>query len=424
MTSYNSLFKLIPNLENFQNLDDASVWQLTKDFSLAMREHMISDYHRSIFEVDDFSISLIKTFNIDEILAYLTYTIRMDRFMDGLLDDHLKQNFVFTAIKQLQKLTETTEKFDLSDYVIRQLGKTKNKRYEAYVISRIIHLLNDFSLKFVTQQYVRRTDTQIALTDLYFPQLGIHIEVDEGHHFITRKNLNYSSHASDQPLYHLQQSENDAIREQDIINVTGHLILRINVFKGTDNQSITLDNIHAQIDDVVEKIKAKKKKMLIEGTFKPWEPEKEFLPQTYINLGYISLADNVIFKNQVDACNCFGYTYKGWQRGGVNHPHEPDTLIWFPRLYPNDKWINSISSDGLCITEKSTDEKITQLKINEWKNGKQKRIVFARVKDNLNSRAMYRFMGVFKLKSADLSTGAIWERISDSTPTYPPIKLM
>jgi len=63
MTSYNSLFKLIPNLENFQNLDDASVWQLTKDFSLAMREHMISDYHRSIFEVDDFSISLIKTFN-------------------------------------------------------------------------------------------------------------------------------------------------------------------------------------------------------------------------------------------------------------------------------------------------------------------------------------------------------------------------
>lgn len=32
---------------------------------------------------------------------------------------------------------------DLTDYVIRQLGRTKNKRYEAYVVSRIIHLLND-----------------------------------------------------------------------------------------------------------------------------------------------------------------------------------------------------------------------------------------------------------------------------------------
>ncbi len=44
---------------------------------------------------------------------------------------------------------------DLTDYVIRQLGRTKNKRYEAYVVSRIIHLLNDFTLKFVTQQFVR-----------------------------------------------------------------------------------------------------------------------------------------------------------------------------------------------------------------------------------------------------------------------------
>ncbi|MFX9108505.1 AbaSI family restriction endonuclease, partial [Acinetobacter baumannii] len=44
---------------------------------------------------------------------------------------------------------------DLTDYVIRQLGRTKNKRYEAYVVNRIIHLLNDFTLKFVTQQFVR-----------------------------------------------------------------------------------------------------------------------------------------------------------------------------------------------------------------------------------------------------------------------------
>ncbi|AFI93898.1 hypothetical protein ABTJ_00229 [Acinetobacter baumannii MDR-TJ] len=54
---------------------------------------------------------------------------------------------------------------DLTDYVIRQLGRTKNKRYEAYVVSRIIHLLNDFTLKFVTQQFVRLSNKKIALTD-------------------------------------------------------------------------------------------------------------------------------------------------------------------------------------------------------------------------------------------------------------------
>lgn len=40
---------------------------------------------------------------------------------------------------------------ELKDYVILQLGYTKNKPYEAYVVSRIIHLLNEFTLKFVTQ---------------------------------------------------------------------------------------------------------------------------------------------------------------------------------------------------------------------------------------------------------------------------------
>ena len=71
---------------------------------------------------------------------------------------------------------------DKKEYIIRQLGRTKNKKYETYVVTRIIHLLNDFTIKFVTQQYVTRPEGR-ALTDLYFPQFGVHIEVDEVHHF-------------------------------------------------------------------------------------------------------------------------------------------------------------------------------------------------------------------------------------------------
>ncbi len=128
-------------------------------------------------------------------------------------------------------------------------------------------------------------------------------------------------------------------------------------------------------------------------------------PQTYIDLGRISLADNVVLKTTKDVCNCFGYNYKNYQRGGALHPYEKDTLIWFPRLYENKDWINTISPDGLTITEKSTDETITLKKLEEWKNGPQKRIVFARVKDNLSSRAMYRFMGLYEFQKADLKDG-------------------
>ncbi|ANF83119.1 restriction endonuclease [Acinetobacter sp. NCu2D-2] len=302
--------------------------------------------------------------------------------------------------------------FDIADYVTRQLAKTKNKRFEAYVISRIIHLLNDLSLKFVTQQYVRRSDERIALTDLYFPQLGIHIEVDEGHHFIS---LQHSNHPR---LSHVLQKETDAIREQDIINVTGHQILRVNVFRDEYHQPISLTSIHQQVDVILNTIRLKKKQLIDENKFTLWEPEKEFNPQTYIERGYISLADDVIFKTQADACNCFGHTYKSLQRGGANHAIESDTLIWFPRLYQNDRWINSISADGLIITEKSVDDEITHQHIDHWRTGRQKRIVFARVKDNLSSRAMYRFLGVFKLKLAEPEVGAVWERIADRVKTY------
>jgi hypothetical protein len=39
---------------------------------------------------------------------------------------------------------------DKKEFIIRQLGRTKNKKYEAYVVTRIIHLLDDFSIKFIT----------------------------------------------------------------------------------------------------------------------------------------------------------------------------------------------------------------------------------------------------------------------------------
>ncbi|HAS14842.1 MAG TPA: hypothetical protein DCS01_06035 [Idiomarina abyssalis] len=281
---------------------------------------------------------------------------------------------------------------DKKDYIIRQLGRTKNKKYEAYVVTRIIHLLNDFSIKFVTQQYVTRPEGR-ALTDLFFPQFGLHIEVDEGQHF---KYDNIKA---------------DKIREADIINATGHDISRIDVTK-------PLEDINNQIDNVLAKIKDRRN----DESFIPWDIDAEFDSKTYINRGYIDIADNVAFKTIKDACNCFGHNYAGYQKAGATHP-DSDVMLWFPKLFPNGEWDNQISDDEEVIIERNEDN--TKAKshvlshINDSKTHKHKRIVFAKVRGNLGD-ILYRFRGQYELNIKDSSpeVGLVWRRTKTRVDTY------
>ena len=65
-------------------------------------------------------------------------------------------------------------------YIIKQISKTNKKNYENFVVTRIWHGLNCLDVKFVTQQYFKRPDGY-ALTDMFFPQFDLHIEIDEPH---------------------------------------------------------------------------------------------------------------------------------------------------------------------------------------------------------------------------------------------------
>ena len=109
------------------------------------------------------------------------------------------------------------------EHIIKQLGRTKNKKYEAYVVHRIFHLLNDLDIEFETQQYVKRPNG-MALTDMYFPQLSLHIEVDEEYH---RDNI-----------------EDDKVRKADIVNATNHKLWRVDVSKA-------LEDINSEINEIV-----------------------------------------------------------------------------------------------------------------------------------------------------------------------------
>lgn len=278
---------------------------------------------------------------------------------------------------------------DKLNYITKQLARTEKKRYEHYVISRIWHLLNDLDIKPITQQYIKRPSGR-ALTDLYFPQLKIHIEIDEKHH--------------------KHQIENDKIREKDIINATTHKILRVDVDRN-------IENINKQVDDIVTTIKEQKRK---NRSFIPWDIEKEQDSNTYIEKGYLDADEEVIFKKSVSALNCFGFNYKGFQRGGKQHKYEKNVLIWFPKTYKNKKWLNDISDDDVCIFEKASDVEIRKKHIEKYINSEVKtRIVFAQVRGPLGD-IMYRFKGKYELdiKLTNYENGLVWRRVSTRVNTY------
>lgn len=284
---------------------------------------------------------------------------------------------------------------DKLEYITKQLSRTHNKRYENYVVNRIWNKLNDDKVKFITQQYIFRNDGKYAFTDMYFPQLDVHIEVDEPFH----KNKH--------------NVELDKIREADIINITNHTIIRVKISEG-------YESVNNQIDLIVETLKQKideMGKVLI-----PWDIGREYNPQTYIDKGVIKLQDKVAFRTIADGCRCFGIHYKPRARISCpKHPYEPNTMIWFPHIsFDVQGWTNRLTSDSMVIYERSDNSEKEQEHFKSIIKGKVwRRIVFGKLKDSFGNY-LYRFKGVFELnerKSHELRC-LVWERTSDEVKTY------
>ena len=114
------------------------------------------------------------------------------------------------------------------EYMERLFANISKKKTESYVISRIWHLLDDDRVKFVVQQYIRRTQDKYALADLYLPQLNIFIEINEP--------------------FHKNNVEVDKVRNEEILNITHSKPIVIDC----DND---IQEIHRQVADVVKLIK-------------------------------------------------------------------------------------------------------------------------------------------------------------------------
>lgn len=273
------------------------------------------------------------------------------------------------------------------EYIIKQISKTNKKNFENYVVTRIWHGINKTDVKFTTQQFVNRPNGH-ALTDMYFPQFDLHIEIDEP--------------------FHNKQKELDLNRESDIIEATNHKIERVKI---TDD----INFINKQIDSIINEISTLRKKSIDENTFEPWDLEKEYNPEYHREKGYLDTKENPAFKTISHACNCLGQNYKdGSQRSYVKSKVYENHNIWFPKFYNNDKWDNWISDDGLTIMEKCKTKSKQKEYFYSLMNSNVNRIVFPRSKDNLGF-TLYRFKGIFKTdkENSSIENGIIHRRINN-----------
>lgn len=195
------------------------------------------------------------------------------------------------------------------DYILRRFAKISHKRWESFVISRIIHGIDDREIEFVTQQCVRFADGTRALTDLFFPQFNIHLEIDEPHHY--------------------KQSKADLKREQDIILATGHQIERLIISDGKGGEK-EIDLICSEVDSFISLIKRLKTAKIAKGDFLPWDLDERYSSEIFIKRGYIDREDNVTFRVQVEALRCLALKVRAGKEVLGPSPTERVTGFGFP----------------------------------------------------------------------------------------------
>ena len=279
------------------------------------------------------------------------------------------------------------------EYMERLFAKISKKKTESYVISRIWHQLNDDRVKFVVQQYIRRTQDKYALADLYLPQLNIFIEINEPYHKDKNGVLR----------------EIDKIRNEEILNVTHSKPIVIDCDCG-------IMEIHRQVTDVVDLIRQRISEL--GDKFKPWDEANTLTVEYHRNKGYLKVEDNECLRTTEDVAAVFGTKpkHRGFLRAsGAAVPNRKNEIVWWPNT-EHHLWCNHISEDSMCIYEypKAEDKRAGHLQ--HWLSAPQEtRITFLRYKDDLGF-CFYRFVGVFRLdKEKSLQENkCVWKRISDT----------
>jgi len=283
------------------------------------------------------------------------------------------------------------------EYILKSLSKIKHKKWELFVITRILHKLDDPNIEFVCQQYINIPGNSHHLCDLCFPSLKVYYEIDEVQH--ASEEHQKSDKKRTQEILKVTHSHEykNKLMQRETLEATDWIVKRIRVYdKSKPDSNRDINEVIKEIDQFVDFIRDRKKKFEKKLNKKiVWDFEKKYDPKRYIENGSISVGENVVFRYVKDCLKLFGYTgdvspQTGWWKKGTIHLNQ---AVWLPKLYENKDWDNKLSEDGLTIYEKSKQE---HLKITDFKKGPPlDRIVFAHYK-NIFGQTVYKFYGIFR----------------------------
>jgi len=286
-------------------------------------------------------------------------------------------------------------------YISKLFQKTSKKAIENYVLTRLWHRIDNDEVKMIPQQYVNRHLNKYALTDVYFPQFKIHVEVNEPVHYNSKERILA-----------------DKQRKIEIESQTGHKVYVIDCRKH-------LLEIHRDIDKIVNVINSVIKELKKTNEFKPWQADDERNPEFWKKKNSISIKDEVSFNNIEDICKLFdadfNKTKRGYlRRGGVNHPHDNKILLWWPSEKTRQGWLNKLDENNETITETHEEAQKKQKHFKDHLNTEQIRYTFFHHKDILGLTS-YKFKGVFAYdtKKSRAEIGTVWKKIGDKITLIP-----
>jgi very-short-patch-repair endonuclease len=286
------------------------------------------------------------------------------------------------------------------EYLIRTLSRTKRKDYENYVINAVWNRLNDLTIKPASQWYVKN-QSGWHLIDLYFPQINLGVECDEGHH--------------------KSNQSNDEHRELTLIEVLSatnkhpYVALHIDV-------TLPFDDIEQKINECVDRITALVRDRRKANDFIEWTDVdvSEYFKQRQV----IRSQDDILFPTIANVVNNLMQLDKKSYQQGYFTPQglDPHYKFWFPQLEINGQaqafgWHNILSDDGATITEYNDDVK-NNLPSWEYRGTKEfldyTRAVFAKVQDPITNKRSYKFVGVFRLKDINSEDVRTYVKVSDT----------
>jgi len=278
-------------------------------------------------------------------------------------------------------------------YLSRLFKKVSSKPTELYVLTRLWHQLNDAEIQMVPQQYVGLPENRYAMSDIYFPQANVFVEINEPPHYESDWRI-----------------ELDRQRNEHILVRTGTEV------KVVDCRE-SLANIHIQIDEIVSLIRERISIAREQGTFKHWRPNEARNPKYWKGRKIIRLEDDVIMNNIEAVCELFGADFRKTKlgflrRGAIPHPTISDNTIWWPSAFARRGWRNNYLEDGELITESHDIAEKNQSHYHRTIKWPHQRIVFYFNRDVLGFEGYY-FLGVYQIdfSLSNENDGLIWRRI-------------